>query len=400
MDRPVIAFEENVRGPQKVDFGAFGREFVRLVLTPRLFAKKISEVLPPSISGESPAVNWGDLGVGKVTYAASGMQALVGPGQQLGQYIVHLKFRITINVKLGISKQYVIDVTAPFLLNVMTYHPVVIFINYAEVQGQQLVLNCVSSHTDAVDQQIYPKVEQQLRELVPKQINQQLANSYNSRIIDVTKMQAGTSMALLNALADGDWEQEAHVQSKAAVQISYEKFGHNFMQYVITPAMLSKEISAAIWSSQHGSNKLDFDGNIEGHHVMYAGHVTCSPVTLVQSAQDHLRFQFEVYAHLDFKVDVPGGRESWLFDLTAPVQFDAETWAGTEALLFFKMYRVDPGNVIFRNKQISLTGIAWHCGDLGNRVPKEVAGKLNTAFDDAYKAGSTTRNITRMAAQS
>jgi len=214
MESPVLVTVDGLRGPQKVDFATFGREFVRLVLTPKLFAKKIGEVLPPSISGESPAINWGDLGVGKVTYSANGLQALVGPGQQLGQYIVQLKFRITINVKLGISKQYVIDVTAPFLLFVKTYHPVIIFINYAEVQGHQLQLNCLSSHTDAIDQQIYPKVEQQLRELVPKQINQQLAGSYNSRVIDVTKMQARSSMELLNALAEGDWALEAQTQSK------------------------------------------------------------------------------------------------------------------------------------------------------------------------------------------
>lgn len=397
METTTLTTADN-RAMQHIDFSAFGREFIRLVLTPTLFTQKLKASLPASISGETPAVNFGDFSGGKVSYTATNFRAAVGPAGQLGQYNVNLSFRITITVKLVLSRQYVIDVSVPFSLFVQAYEPVVLYINYTLVQPQQMLINCVSSHTDAIDQQIYPKVETQLRELVPQQVNQQLANSYSSRVIDVLKMLQKSSMSLLDAAADEAVVLQLQAAQNRATQVSFEQFGANFMNRVITQELLHKEISRAILTSQNGTNVLRFDGDAEGFHIMYGGHVTCGPMVRVTSTNAYLRFNFGIQIHLDFRIDLPAGTESWIFDITVPVVLDAECWTEADAYLFFRMYPVDPANIVLQSQQTSATGLAWACGHIDQKAKAKVAATINEAFKNNVR--KCTRNISQEAAKS
>jgi hypothetical protein len=396
MDTNILTTADN-RALQHIDFSTFGREFIHLVLTPRLFAQKLKASLPPSISGETSAVNFGDFSGGKVSYTATNFQAAIGAGGQLGQYNVNLSFRITITVKLVLSRQYVIDINVPFGLFVQAYEPVVLFINYTQVQAQQMLVNCVSSHTDAIDQQIYPKVEAQLRELVPQQVNQQLANSYNSRVIDIVKLMQQANMSLLDAVADESVALELQAAQNRATQVSYEQFGFHFMNRIITQELLQKQISRAILTSQNGSNMLHFDGDAEGFHIRYGGHVSSAPVVLVERTDAYLRFNFAIKIHLNFSIDLPAGTESWIFDITVPVVMDAECWVGTDAYLYFRMYPVDAANIDLQSQQTSATGLAWACGHIDQKAKTKVAETINAGLKSS--AQDCLRNISAEAAK-
>ena len=409
--------------PNRINFATFGSEFIRQVLTPLRLQEQLTKAMPSQISGSAPLT---DIGVGTAEYTASIRPLSVHPGSRLGTFQVFIPIHFDLTLKAIASKNFQIQALVNFWLITETYDRVVVFINYAATSADQVQLTSLSDVSGIIDSKIWEQVQAQMRPLIAEQINNQLRDSYDDRMIDILKLmgnaQATHHLECANFvsqftdfsadLKSADEEPAGHYAAHrelndsldtietpsdlsgteqlsslnldsqaaaytAAQPISYELFGRNFFGYIVTPQLLKTEIDNAI---RNQSFKRVVKSDI------HLGIATASIVPCKTAFQNMTDDALELRAWIDIHINVQAyighvWLEAWLLKVTVPLGFIGCAY-DNPLTVFLAAYELRPEYLTIQSTQQTNTGIAW--STVESEVRKAITEELNKAVKDSH----------------
>lgn len=415
---------------QKITYNDFGLAFIKEGITPMIIQKSLNKAIQPRrMSGSM------DQSGAKVSYTAIINDASVAYTAQIGVYNVNIPIEITVEVKVAlVTTHYHLNAYVPFTLMAETYAPLVIFINYVPVQESSINVTGSGGSLDP----IYKQVMKAIPGVLATEVNKALANSYNSRVIDILKSinasmsatplrfpaeekQAPSSVNLDenftidfknifdNAPAElfeinnkdevlfatpvfSNSEEVAStfsgpLNSRGAQRLTYQQFGLEFLRLVVHPQMVLREINKSI-AQQNIKSDLQ---NMDGHTVAYRA--VLNPATITANAFG----VFTVTLSLSIQLHVAIGgvwNEAWSIEAQVPFGLQVVPYSNP-LLIFLAVDPVNIQNIRILSKQQSWTGFAW--GEVEKKLYPSLQNEVNKALAASNK--DRTINIVERIAQ-
>lgn len=415
--------------PQRISLGAFGVQFVRQILHPARIAGQINRQLPKPTTG---TVALTDAGIGTASYTVRVETAYAQPGPKIGLLRITLSMEVVLTLKLVVSKTFRFRTFVPFWLEFMAYRPLVLFINTSEVNASEIQFAPIDPITGAVTMKIWELVQQQMRPMVVIEVNKALRESYPTRIMDLRPADAQAE-AVAGALrsmdaswtssfadevpadllpdpeaaptvfsetddtpadlpADLIWRPEIPpvvfadvVRAQAAPErMSYEQFGAALLYFLASPAVVARELNAAI-------AKSPLKPEISTGFNLSIAVPTVGKATVQYLGQNIDEQGLLAVIPITVLVQVWIGniwREGWQVHIQAPIQLRVRTYDGP-LLVFLAADAVTPASLQISNIPLSNTGIAW--GSVESTLREKICEAINSSLGKS--AQDRTKNV-------